>query len=299
MDRKIGQVGWRVVAEVQQRLHEDLDRAWDLEELGKVAGYDGFHFAHLFADVVGEPPVHYLRRLRLERAAHELVNQPDVTFAGAATRAGYGSLEAFSRSFKRAFGVSPRAFQRAAVERAGASERAPEWKHDLDHSAFPAGLARRPAIERVGPLHGWTVVTPTFDDLQQVAQAMMPLLEAAPPDGPWQVGGIAQPWGWEADTRRDLRVFRLVEPGAAPPPPFRPWRLPRGWFARFDFEGPPRAMAAACAWIMGAWIPRSGLRAAFAPLFTLLQGDLSPDHAVARIHAPVEPMTVGAHSVGG
>ncbi len=282
---------WRTVAEVQQRMHEQLDREWDIEELAKVAGYDGFHFAHVFTDVVGEPPLRYLRRLRLERAAHDLVSDPESSVAAAARRAGYASLEAFSRSFRRAFGCSPRSFRLAPKARAGVSPRLPEWKADIDPSTFPPGLAAKPELVGIGPLAGWTVDAPTFDDLEAVGRAMMPLLELVPPDGPWQLGGIAQPWGWTAETRRDLRVFRLVDDTRLPPPPIRPWRLPRGWFARFDYDGPPHGIATACAWIMSAWIARSGLRAAFAPLFTLLEGSLSFDRTIARIHAPIERMT--------
>lgn len=283
-------LAWRVVAEVQQRLHDDLDRPWDLDTIAQLAGYDSFHFAHLFRDVVGEPPLRYLRRIRLERAAHELVNDPRASVASAASRAGYRSLEGFSRSFSRLFGRSPKTF-RQSLERAGGSVEPPKWRSDLDPSEFPAGLRAHPVIESIGPLHGWTAVTESFDDLEIVARAMMPILEQAPPDGPWQIGGIAQPWGWEADTQRELRVFRLVSTGETPPAPLLPWRLPRGWFARFDYVGPPSGIAGACAWIMGAWIYESGLRVAFAPLFTLLEDPMAFDMVVARIHAPIEPLT--------
>ncbi len=293
---RVGVLAWRTIAEVVLRVHEDLDRAWELPDLARVAGYEATHFSHLFAEVVGEPPLRYVRRLRLERAAHELVGDPDLAIATAATRAGYGSLEAFSRSFRRTFGVSPREFRATAEERVGSSPIAPRRLGAPPASeSLPAGVRGAPAIERVGPLFGWTIVVPTFE-MQDVGPAMFELLSRKPPDAPYQIGGIAQPWGWLTGGARDLRVLRIVGANQPAPPPLLPWRLPRGWFAVFDYEGPPDAIASAIQYILSKWIPSSGLRFAYAPLFTLLEGLLEPDKTPTRIHVPIEPLDVGGEA---
>jgi len=300
--RAVGTAAWQVVAEVVQRLQNDLGRAWTLEEAARTSGYEVHHFAHTFSAVVGEPPLAYVRRLRLERAAHQLVHDPECAIARVADAAGYGSAEAFTRAFRRAFGASPRAFRRDGSRRAGGRADAPRphaLAADAAAAAVPAGLDPRPRIERIGPLHGWTVIAPSFDDPAAIAAAMAPLLAARPPDGPWQLGGVSQPWGWESGGSQELRLLRLVEAGApAPAPPIAPWRLPLGWFARFDYAGALDGIAAACAWIMAVWVPRSGLRAAFAPLFSLLEGTLDPVTARARLHAPIEALGPGAAAPG-
>jgi AraC family transcriptional regulator len=210
-----------------------------------------------------------------------------------AGRAGYGSSEAFTRAFRRAFAASPRGFRRDGDWRAGGRADAPR-PHDVgaEAGAPPPGLDHRPRIERVGPLHGWTVMVSSFDDPAAIVAALAPLVAALPPDAPWQLGAVSQPWGWDSGSGlQELRVLRLVEGGVlSPGPPIVPWRLPLGWFARFDYAGPPDAIAAACAWIMAQWIPRSGLRAAFAPLFSLLEGALDPVSVRARLHAPIEAL---------
>lgn len=238
----------------------------------------------------GEPPLRYLRRLRLERAAHELLYDPGLSVARAATRAGYGSAEAFSRSFCRVFGQAPRSFRADPKTRAGGAQRAPAWRAGIDPSTYPAGLSPSVKIAPIGPLFGWTAATRSFSDFEGIARAMAALFEAAPSNLPWQFGGVSQPWGWAAPTPGDLRVLRLMEPRTPAPAPFLPWRLPRGLYAVFEYEGPATRIAESCAFIMAAWISAAGLRPAFAPLFTLLSDPFSFERAHAKIHAPVEPV---------
>jgi hypothetical protein len=136
----------------------------------------------------------------------------------------------------------------------------------------------------------------SFDDMNAVQAALMQLAAAKPPDGPFQLGGVSLPWGWlSGDDRREFRCIRLVDDGdPLPAPPLMPWRLPRGWFARFDYHGPLERVADVCAWIMAAWIPRSGLRSSFAPLFSLLGAMDGDGGAHVRLHAPIRPIRSGA-----
>ncbi|MEQ1567175.1 MAG: helix-turn-helix transcriptional regulator, partial [Myxococcota bacterium] len=83
------------MTELVCRIQADLDRGWSIGELAAAAGYQEHHFAKLFRAVVGQPPVQYLRRLRLERAAHQLESRPDRTIREVAADAGYAAPEAF------------------------------------------------------------------------------------------------------------------------------------------------------------------------------------------------------------
>jgi AraC family transcriptional regulator len=65
-----------------------------------------FHLDRVIAATAGEPPGAFRRRVLLERAAFRLVTT-DHTVLDIAIEAGYGSHEAFTRAFARAYGTSP------------------------------------------------------------------------------------------------------------------------------------------------------------------------------------------------
>src|SRR5262245_37587423 len=57
-----------VLVHIQQHLDDELT----LEELARVASFSQFHFHRLFRGLIGESVKEHVRRLRLERAAHQL-----------------------------------------------------------------------------------------------------------------------------------------------------------------------------------------------------------------------------------
>jgi AraC family transcriptional regulator len=65
-----------------------------------------FHLDRLVSSVAGEPPNRFRRRILLERAAYRLLTTRR-TILDVAVEAGYGSHEAFTRAFTRAYGVGP------------------------------------------------------------------------------------------------------------------------------------------------------------------------------------------------
>lgn len=87
-------------------IEKNLDATPSLEELAGVACFSPFHFHRLFKSLVGESVAAYVRRLRLERAAHQ-VSYSTASVLDMALDAGYESPEAFTRAFRAAFGVSP------------------------------------------------------------------------------------------------------------------------------------------------------------------------------------------------
>ena len=53
-----------------------LDEALDLETLARGACLSPFHFHRVFRGMVGETPLEFIRRLRMERAARQLAASP-------------------------------------------------------------------------------------------------------------------------------------------------------------------------------------------------------------------------------
>ena len=100
----------RVAAHIAAHLDEPLS----LSRLAEVAHFSEFHFHRLYREVTGETVADTLRRLRLHRAAGELLNGA-APIAGIARRAGYGSVAAFTRVFSGAYGVAPAAYRRRCL----------------------------------------------------------------------------------------------------------------------------------------------------------------------------------------
>jgi AraC-like DNA-binding protein len=87
-------------------LHEAPERAWTVDELAREVALSRSLLATRFASLVGESPMQYLLRWRLALAARALRSGSDA-ISRIAERSGYETEAAFSRAFKREFGLPP------------------------------------------------------------------------------------------------------------------------------------------------------------------------------------------------
>ena len=94
-------------------IHRDPASPWSVARLAHEVAMSRSAFAARFTDLVGETPMHYVARWRMQVAATSL-REEGSTLGELALRLGYGSEAAFSRAFKRIIGVSPGAVRRAA-----------------------------------------------------------------------------------------------------------------------------------------------------------------------------------------
>ncbi|MBI2685965.1 MAG: helix-turn-helix domain-containing protein [Acidobacteria bacterium] len=90
---------------------ENLDAAKSSEDLARGTFHSRSHFFRLFRAFSDETPAAMRRRLLLERAAWHLTNTRTAV-TEIAFDAGYGSLEAFTRAFRKAFRLSPSMYRR-------------------------------------------------------------------------------------------------------------------------------------------------------------------------------------------
>jgi AraC-like DNA-binding protein len=120
---------------------DDHDASGD--DLAARAHLSRFHFDRLVAAAAGEPPGAFRRRILLERAAYQLLTA-DRTVLEVAIDAGYGSHEAFTRAFARAYGASPAHWRRHPTR---IQLEAPSGVH-----FHPPGGLRIPARMEVTPM---------------------------------------------------------------------------------------------------------------------------------------------------
>lgn len=88
-----------------------LDEDASSERLARAAARSRTQFFRVFRAVIDETPAAMRRRLLLERAAWQL-GQTRLPVTDIAFDARYGSLEAFTRAFHRAFRISPSLYRR-------------------------------------------------------------------------------------------------------------------------------------------------------------------------------------------
>jgi AraC family transcriptional regulator len=88
-----------------------LDTQAKTQDLARQAHQSRTQFHRLFRTVVEETPGAMRRRLLLERAAYQLAHT-GMSVTNVALNANYGSLEAFTRAFRKAFRTSPSLYRR-------------------------------------------------------------------------------------------------------------------------------------------------------------------------------------------
>jgi len=93
-------------------LHEQPHQPWTVARLANRVALSRSAFAARFTQLVGEPPLRYLTRLRLNVAIARLHLKNDKLSVIAAA-AGYESVAAFTKAFKRYLGVTPGEYRRS------------------------------------------------------------------------------------------------------------------------------------------------------------------------------------------
>jgi AraC-like DNA-binding protein len=95
-------------------IHDKPAHPWGLEDLAHRVGMSRSNFAARFSELVGEPPMQYASRWRLQVAASLLLEQ-HMRVSEVASRVGYSSLAAFTRAFTRAYGQAPGKWRKQAA----------------------------------------------------------------------------------------------------------------------------------------------------------------------------------------
>lgn len=263
----------RAIDHVTQHLAEPLE----LEQVAKVACFSPFHFHRIFRSAMGETLHDFVKRVRLERAVYLLAHHGRPSLTEIALACGFGSSSDFSRSFKKHYGVSPRAFDVSAHRDAGRGalhaampggarlERLPEGENPDGFSVCLRELpARRVAYLRVFRPYGGGAV-----------EAAARLLEWASKRG--LEGGQWLGYQWDDpeivpldQCRYDVGV-EIPEGIAVGDGPseqrFAPMKV-----AEIALDGPIDVELRALDYLYRAWLPRSGYAPAHEPCFEAWEG---------------------------
>lgn len=283
-----------------------------LARLAEAACFSPFHFHRLFTAMVGEPPAEYVRRLRLEKAAVRLVNDPSLPVTEIALACGFSTSALFCRLFKARFGLTPRAWREngGPIRKNGQQDR--KEKKDLplrpgyDGSARTNtgrnGMKKAPVvrIEDVPPLRvAYVKHMKGYEDSAGIGEAFETLFCWAGPRG--FMGPEARVLGVSLDspevTPKDKCRYCacvVVNDRAEPDGRVGVMTLRSGKYAVGRFSGGADIFRKAYAAMFGEWLPGSGWQPDDAPAFESYVGEPSGTTGRPRfvfdLYVPVKPL---------
>ena len=129
-----GRTGWlagvgdRVVGAALNSIHRRPAHAWTLDDLARTSGTSRSVLAERFQQLVGSSPMQYLTQWRMLLATNLLCGS-NAPLAQIAEDVGYQTDTAFSRAFRREFGMPPATWRRNQATRRNAAA------GSLQHSA--------------------------------------------------------------------------------------------------------------------------------------------------------------------
>ena len=99
------------IATALQAIHANPAEQWSVEWLAEEAHLSRAAFAARFRELVGEPPMQYVQRWRMQRAAH-LLEAGNLPLTDIMALSGYSSAMAFRKAFQSWMGVLPSQYKR-------------------------------------------------------------------------------------------------------------------------------------------------------------------------------------------
>lgn len=248
-------------------IFQNLDSPLDLETLSQVACVSPYHLHRLYRCMFGETLADTVKRVRLHYAAQALLDsQDDIEKIG--IKAGYSSVQAFSRAFRAAYGMPPAKFRQQGQQ---VSFSLPSVARDtLEQTlAAPYGVTieNRASTVVVGLSHhgNFMDIGQSFEQLYvqligqniETEQAMMCGLYLHDP--------FSVP---ESELRSMAGIILSQEERAALTQPnnLACWQQPAGQYAVLRFKGPYQHLHKAYQWLFGDWLPQSGYLPANTPV---------------------------------
>ncbi len=283
----------RVLGHIQRHLDEELS----LGALAEIARFSPFHFHRIFSGMVGESVMAHVRRLRLERAAHQLMHT-ERPVIDVALDAGYETQESFTRSFRTTFGDPPGRFRR--TKRSAARAPTPSNVH-YDPEASAGGFTplregteamevrvehREPAkavyLRHVGP----------YEEVGEVWEELCGLAASEglmSPDCTFFGLSYDDPAITPPEKLRYDACLSVAE-GAEVTPPLAVQDTPEGAFAVTIHEGPYEELGRTYEAVMGGWLPGSGREPRPGPCLELYLNDpnvTEPEDFLTEVWIPV------------
>jgi AraC family transcriptional regulator len=272
----------RRIARVSAHIAEHLDAPLNVEALAAVAHFSPWHFHRIYRETMGETVTETVRRLRLHRAAGELIRD-DAPLERVARRAGYGSLAAFSRAFAGDYGAPPGKYRLRGKLSPPTSHSHQEDIRMYEVNIEPFDGAKLAAIEHRG-------------DYQQIGAAFDRVMAWGAAAG--VLGPATRSIGIYYDDSRSVPVEQLradagivVANGVDVEGDVRAIEIPALLCASVVHKGPYAELERPYEFLYREWLPKSGREPADHPCFEEYLNsprEQPPSEWLTRIYLPLK-----------
>ena len=247
----------RVINYMSEHLADELD----VNQLAEIANFSPYHFHRIYREVIGEPVNATVRRLRLHHAARALISteQPILTIA---KNVGYGSVEAFSRAFSKAYDFTPVKYRNERKDQCYLTEFALSALTHVEESMtmFTVEMMNLEKTHLAGLDHSgdYMKIGTKFENMYMQAGMLGLMDEKTRSFGMY----YHDP---ESVAEEELRSVACISVDAAQLPAVEGSNLsshvlPEGQYASMIFTGPYNELSKAYSWLFGHWLPNSGLQ---------------------------------------
>jgi len=280
-----GDTAWAVyetrLSKVLNYIHEHLDEELDMDRLAEIACLSSYHWHRIYRAIYGETLAATVKRLRLHRAAGEIV-ATDLSVSNIARRFGYPNVQSFNRIFRSVYGMPP-----ARYRREGSHRNFDSSYQGKASSMFDVSIRQIPQTHLAGVAHSGSYM--------QIGKAFEQLF------GALYARGLARPdmrmIGIYLDdpdivAADELRSYACVtaEAGLPVAQPLESRTIEGGDYAVLRHKGPYANMHKAYEWLYAEWLPKSGRRLRDSVMFEEYLNnprEVAPTELLTDIHMPL------------
>lgn len=250
-------------------IEANLDFEIELVRVSKVAGISHWHFQRIFKAITGETLKTYVRSRRLAKSLDTLLST-DIGILQISVSAGFESQEAFTRAFKRSFGMTPNAYRKLGDRSLFLKKVAIDQdylRHINTNVSLAPQLYTQPAMTLVGLTTRFYSVDSDKNNIGQTLPALWDALLKRLDEIGDRVGrscyGVVQP-AEEDSTHLQYHAVAEVAADARVPEGMVRLQFPAGTYAKFAHRGLATTIDHTVNYAYSTWLPRSGKRHTYA-----------------------------------
>lgn len=229
------------LARVYDYIHDHLDDDLDMDALAEIACLSSYHWHKIYRAAYNETITSTIKRLRLSRAAGELIGNSD-DISTIAKRAGYPNQQSFNRTFKDVYHLPPGKYRtQNQMPRDGAD------MFKVEFTTMPAqivaGISFQGAYQKVGFAYERLNAIAADRNLCDQQTKSIGIYYDDP----------------DLVEESELRSFACltVASGTKVEEPLEMVEIPGGDYAVFCYDGPHSQMSSFYRWMYGAWLQTS------------------------------------------